>query len=66
MPSWDLANTDFAFKKGLLEQRICEAARLSKVEYPLVALVNKEGKLMYLSTGYKIGVIEQVLKAAKD
>ena len=65
MPSWGLANTDFAYRKGLLEQRICEAAKLSKVEYPLVALIDKEGQILYLSTGYKIGVIEQVLKAAK-
>jgi transglutaminase-like putative cysteine protease len=65
MPSWGLANTDFAFQKGLLEQRICEASRLDKVEYPLVALIDKDGHILYHSTGYKIGVIEQVLKAAK-
>ena len=63
MPSWGLANTDFAYRKGLLEQRICEASKLSKVEYPLVALIDKDGQILYLSTGYKIGVIEQVLKA---
>ena len=66
MPSWGLANTDIAYQKGLLEQRITEAAKLSKVEYPLVALIDKSGNIRYLSTGYKIGVIEQVLKAAKD
>lgn len=65
MPSWKLVNTDFAYRKGLLEQRICEAAQIKKVEYPLVALINKDGKILYHSTGYKIGVIEQVLKAAK-
>ena len=65
MPSWGLANTDFAYQKGILEQRICEAAKLGKVEYPLVALIDKEGHILYHSTGYKIGVIEQVLKAAK-
>ena len=63
MPSWGLANTDFAYQKGLLEQRICEAAKLGKVEYPLVALIDKDGHILYHSTGYKIGVIEQVLKA---
>ena len=63
MPSWGLANTDFSYRKGLLEQRICEAARLDKVEYPLVALIDKEGDILYYSTGYKIGVVEQVLKA---
>ena len=65
MPSWRLVNTDFAYQKGLLEQRICEAAKLDKVEYPLVALIDKDGQIRYHSTGYKIGVIEQVLKAAK-
>ena len=65
MPSWGLVNTDFSFKKGLLEQRIIEAAKLGKLEYPLVALIDKEGHILYHSTGYKIGVIEQVLKAAK-
>ena len=65
MPSWDLVNTDFAYQKGLLEQIICEAAKLGKVEYPLVALIDKDGHILYHSTGYKIGVVEQVLKAAK-
>ncbi len=65
MPSWGLVNTDFSFKKGRLEQRIVEAAKLGKQEYPLVALIDKEGHILYHSTGYKIGVIEQVLKAAK-
>ena len=64
MSSWGLVNTNFASKKGMLEQRICEAAKLSKVEYPLVALIDKDGQILYYSTGYKIGVIEQILKAA--
>ena len=66
MPSWGLANTDLAYQKGLLEQRICNAAKIDKVEYPLVALIDKEGHIRYLSTGYKIGVVEQVIKAAKN
>lgn len=65
MPSWGLANTDFAYRKGLLEQRIVEAAKIDKVEYPLVALIDKDGRILYHSTGYKIGVVEQVLKAAR-
>ena len=64
MPSWGLANTDFAYRKGQLEQRIVEAAKIDNVEYPLVALIDKEGRILYHSTGYKIGVVEQVLKAA--
>ena len=65
MTEWNLVNTDFAYQKGQLEERICEASKLDKVEYPLVALIDKEGYIRYHSTGYKIGVIEQVLKAAK-
>lgn len=65
MPSWGLANTDFAYRKGLLEQRIVEAAKIDNVEYPLVALIDKDGRILYHSTGYKIGVVEQVLKAAR-
>lgn len=65
MPSWGLVNTDFAYRKGLLEQRIVEAAKIENVEYPLVALIDKEGWILYHSTGYKIGVVEQVLKATK-
>ena len=66
MPSWNLVNTDLAYQKGLLEQRICEALKIGKEEYPLVALIDKEGHIRYHSNGYKIGVIEQVLKATKE
>ena len=65
MAEWRLINTDLLYRKGELEQRIVEAAGLSSVEYPLVALIDKEGNLRYLSKGYKIGVVEQVLKAAR-
>ncbi|MBP5341063.1 MAG: transglutaminase domain-containing protein [Bacteroidales bacterium] len=65
MPSWGLVNTDFAYRKGELEQRILEAVKgASDVQYPLVALIDKEGYILYHSEGYKIGVVEQVLKAA--
>ena len=65
MPSWGLKNTDLAYQKGVLEQRILEATKNgTNVQYPLVALIDKEGQILYHSTGYKIGVIEQVLKAA--
>ena len=67
MPSWGLVNTDFAYQKGLLEQHILEATHSGdNVQYPLVALIDKDGRILYSSTGYKIGVIEQVLKAAKQ
>ncbi|MBR6048824.1 MAG: transglutaminase domain-containing protein [Bacteroidales bacterium] len=62
MPSWGLANTDFAYSKGALEQELLSALHATP-EYPLVALIDKEGHILYHSEGYKIGVIEQVLKA---
>ena len=65
MTSWGLENTTFAYQKGVLEQRIVEAAKVSNVEYPLVVLVDRDGQILYHSTGYKIGVVEQVLKAAR-
>ena len=68
MPSWGLVNTDFAYHKGELEQAILSAlnSKLSTPNYQLVALIDKDGRILYHSTGYKIGVIEQVLKAAKQ
>ena len=66
MPSWGLVNTDFAYQKGLLEQRILEATKSgANVQYPLVAFIDKDGHILYHSEGYKIGVIEQILKAAQ-
>ena len=49
----------------MLEQHIVEAAKISNVEYPLVVLVDRDGQILYHSTGYKIGVVEQVLKAVR-
>ena len=66
MTDWHLVNTDISYNKGILEQLILEATKSgSNVQYPLVALVDKEGRIRYYSTGYKIGVVEQFLKAAK-
>ncbi len=65
MTDWHLVNTDIAYNKGILEQRILEATKSSAVQYPLVALIDKEGHILYHSQGYKIGVIEQILKAAR-
>ena len=66
MTDWNLANTDIAYRRGILEQRILEATKSdANVQYPLVALIDKNGQIIYHSEGYKIGVVEQVLKAAK-
>ena len=64
MESWGLANTDLSYQKGLLEQRVEEALQEDGVQYPLVVLIDKDGHILYHSEGYKIGVVEQVLKAA--
>ena len=64
MPSWNLVHTDYAYKKNQLEHCIVEAVQIDNMEYPLVAFIDKEGHILYHSTGYKIGVIEQVLKVA--
>ncbi len=64
MTDWHLVNTDISYNKGILEQRIL-AATHGQGHYPVVALINKDGHILYYSEGYKIGVIEQVLKAAK-
>ena len=64
MTDWHLVNTDMAYNKGVLEQHILKAVH-GKGQYPIVALINKNGHILYYSEGYKIGVIEQVLKAAK-
>ncbi|MBO7346443.1 MAG: hypothetical protein J6U29_02660, partial [Bacteroidales bacterium] len=64
MPSWNLVHTDYAYKKNQLEHCIVKAVKIGNMEYPLVAFIDKEGHILYHSTGYKIGVIEQVLKVA--
>ena len=66
MPQWNLANTDYAYRRGELEQRILDATKIDlRDDYPLVALIDREGHIRYHSEGYKIGVVEQVLKAAR-
>lgn len=64
MTDWHLVNTDIAYNEGVLEQHILKAVH-GRGQYPIVALINKNGHILYYSEGYKIGVVEQVLKAAK-
>lgn len=66
MHAWHLVNTDLASEKGVIEKKILDAiSKGNDVQYPLVVLVNKDGRVLYHSEGYKIGVIEQVLKATR-
>ena len=68
-----LYNTDFAFNRvpggslSWLDTAIFSALKMptTSPQFPIVALIDEEGQIAYFSTGYKIGVIEQVLKAAK-
>ena len=62
MEEWQLANTDMSYRKGVLEQRIVDAIH-GNGQYPLVALIDKGGNILYYSEGYKIGIVDQVLKA---
>ena len=49
--------------KDPLEKAVAKALQLERYEYPLVALVDKEGRILFHSTGYKIGLAELLLKA---
>lgn len=51
--------------KGNLEKAVAEALNLKKYEYPLVAVVDKNGHILFYSTGYKIGLAELLLKYCK-
>ncbi len=67
--AWKLPNTDCvlmeAGSKDPFERRITEALKLElKNDYPLVALVNKQGEILFHSHGYSIGLAEQILKHA--
>lgn len=65
--SWKLPNTDCIIRepndKDRFEKQIVEALKLDlKNDYPLVALVNKRGEILFHSHGYSIGLAEQILK----
>lgn len=65
--SWKLPNADYIIcppdKKDPFEQQIVEALKIDlKNDYPLVALVNKKGEILFHNHGYSIGLAEQILK----
>ncbi len=47
-----------------LEDAVAKALNLTKYGYPLVAVVDHEGHILFHSNGYSIGLAEQLLKAA--
>lgn len=65
--SWHLPNADCIIRepnqKDPFEKQIVDALKLDlKNDYPLVALVNKKGEILFHSHGYSIGLAEQILK----
>ena len=65
--SWKLPNTDYIIRepndKDPFEKVILEALEMDlRNDYPLVALVDKKGKILFRSHGYSIGLAEQILK----
>ena len=68
--SWHLPNTDCILReftdKDPFERQILEALKLDlRNDYPLVALVNGKGQILFHSHGYSIGLAEQILKHVK-
>ena len=68
--SWKLPNTDYLIRdsksKDIFEKQIVAALKLDlKNDYPLVAVVNSKGEILFHSHGYSIGLAEQVLKKLK-
>ena len=47
-----------------MEDLLAKTLKLSDYEYPLVAVVDREGHILFHSNGYSIGLAEQLLKAA--
>ncbi len=68
--SWDLPNTDCILgtvpSSDSLEAALLEALQIDlNNDYPLVAVVNNKGEILFHSEGYRIGLAEQLLKATK-
>ncbi len=66
MISWKLVNTDLSTNKGDLEATLLNALQVElNGNYPLVVLISGDGEILYHSEGYRIGSVEQALKAAR-
>lgn len=68
--NWNLPNADYVMlepdKTNTFEKQILKALKLElNNDYPLVALVNKKGEIIFHSHGYSIGLGEQILKKSK-
>ncbi len=67
---WDLPNTDCILgtvpSTDPLEAALLQALQIEwNNDYPLVAVVNNKGEVLFHSEGYRIGLAEQLLKATK-
>lgn len=68
--SWKLPNTDCVLLEGgtkdRFEKQIAESLKTDfHNDYPVVALVNKKGEILFSSHGYSIGLAEQILKKTR-
>lgn len=61
-----LGNVDIvpmeAGKQDFLECTVSKELKMRGYEYPLVAVVDKEGNILFHSAGYKIGLAEDILR----
>lgn len=67
--SWNLASTYCVTSEpgSDIEKQVIKALALDlRGDYPLVALVNKAGEIMFFNHGYRIGLAEMMLKKAKE
>ncbi len=65
--TWKIPNADCIIRepnqKDPFENQILQALKLDlRNDYPLVALVNNKGEILFHSHGYSIGLAEQILK----
>lgn len=64
---WNLVNTDYVVSEpgSEIEKMVIKALALDlRGDYPLVALVNDKGEIMFFNHGYRIGLAEMMLKKA--
>jgi len=69
--TWGLPNTDYSIeiegRENQFESQIIKALNINlKNDYPLVAIVNKRGEIVFSSHGYSIGLAEQILKKVRS
>lgn len=65
--SWGLPNADYIIRESgdidRFENQIIKALKINfNNDYPLVAIVNNKGEILFHSHGYSIGLAEQILK----